>query len=90
VTLDIVVVETAARRPPLSASDFIVTDDGETLPVESVSPGPAATRNRAPSHGLQRRRRENGRCRRRAGWLASTWDEYHLGDDAAFAVARDA
>ena len=89
VTLDIVVDETAARRPPLSASDFIVTDDGETLPVESVrlvQPPPETAPLPTVSSDDDEKRAVS-----QAGRLVGVYvDEYHLGDDAAFAVARDA
>jgi VWFA-related protein len=89
VTLDIVVEETAAQRPPLSAADFVVTDDGEALPVESVRLVQPLQETAAlpPVSGDD----DEKRAASQAGRLVGVYvDEYHLGDDEAFAVARDA
>ena len=89
VTLDIVVEETAAQRLPLSTSDFTVTDDGETLPVESVRLVQPPTET-APLPSVSSDDDEK-RATAQAGRLVGVYvDEYHLGDDKAFAVARDA
>ena len=89
VTLDVVVEETTAQRPPLSASDFTVTDDGEALAVESVrlvQPPP----DTAPLPAVATDDDET-RAVSQAGRLVGVYvDEYHLGDDNAFSVARDA
>jgi len=86
-----VIVEEAAQRPSaaLSASDFTVTDDGESLPIESVRlvQPPAESAPLPPVSNDDDEKRAVSQAARLVGVYV---DEYHLGDDAAFAAARDA
>ena len=89
VVLDVVVDE-PAQRPAgaLTAADFTVNDDGESLPIESVRlvQPPAET---APLQPISTDDDEKAAVSQGGRLVGVYVDEYHLENDAAFAVARN-
>jgi VWFA-related protein len=89
VTLDIVVDEATASRQPLSASDFAVTEAGQPLTIQSVRlvrPSSEATTLPIVTSDVDEKTAVDEADR----LIGIYVDEYHLGDDAAFAAARSA
>jgi VWFA-related protein len=87
VTLDVIVDNAAQARQPLSAADFIVTDAGESMAVQSarlVLP----PSDRAPLPPIENDADEATAAAQADRLVGVFVDEYHLQDDAAFAAAR--
>lgn len=90
VTLDVVVDDAGLARSPLSATDFVVTDAGEPLVVQSarlVMPPSDAALPLAPIASDDEEKAAASSADRLIGVFI---DEYHLSDDVAFSRVRTA
>ena len=89
VTLDVVVDDSGQSRTPLSATDFIVTDAGEPLLVQSarlvLSPS-----NPVPLPPIASDAEEKSAAATADRLIGVYVDEYHLYDDPAFVSVRAA
>lgn len=90
VTLDVVVDDAGSRRATLSASDFVVTDDGKPLVVQSARLVQSRDGASSPFSPIDSDDDEKAAAATADRLIGVFVDEYHLSDDAAFAAVRTA
>jgi VWFA-related protein len=89
VSIDLVIDAGLPLRPALTAADFSVTEAGEPVHVHSARLGRPAD-GAAPLPAIDSAEDERAAAASADRLIGIYIDEYHLDDDAAFAVARSA